>query len=275
LLVEQALIESKTPFHMIFDEHLETLSPSTCKVLVLPNSECLSDRQIASIRRFVNAGGGLIATEQTGLYDLWRRVRLTPGLQELLPEKTLGKPYQEDVVGGTQAVDDATKNVNASTELRPAEQITRREVGRGRVAYLPAVEFDGAMPKAEPYFTIGTALWKRPKNWRQLTDAIAWVSRGDIPLEVQGPDYLIANVVEQPGRHRRLLHLVNCDTEHVAAIDNVKVRCAMASGDAALTVKFYTPDSTDVKSLKFENRDGMVEFTVPSFKVYGVVELSA
>ena len=252
ILVEQALIQSNVPFHMIFDEHLESLSPSVCKVLILPNSECLSDSQIALIRRFVEAGGGLIATEQTGLFDSWRRVRLAPGLQGLVAEQSPDKSGEE----------------NAGATLR-------NEVGRGRVAYIPAIEFDGALPPPEPYFTIGTSYWKRPKNWRQLADAIVWASQGDLPLEVQGPAYLIANVVEQPDRHRRLVHLVNCDAEHVSSIDNVKVRCAMAAGESVARVTFCSPDASGEELLKSEFRDGMVSFTVPRFKVYGIVELSA
>ena len=47
ILVEQALIQAKVPFHLIFDEHLSDLSPAICKVLILPNSECLTDHQLA------------------------------------------------------------------------------------------------------------------------------------------------------------------------------------------------------------------------------------
>src|ERR1035437_1345210 len=73
ILVEQALIQARVPFHLAFDEHLNHLSPETCKVLILPDSECLSDQQLTTISRFVEAGGGLVATEQAGLYDQWRR----------------------------------------------------------------------------------------------------------------------------------------------------------------------------------------------------------
>jgi hypothetical protein len=266
MLVEQALIQSNIPFHMIFDEHLDSLSPSVCKVLILPNSECLSDNQITLIRRFVEAGGGLIATEQTGLYDAWRRVRLAPGLQGLVADQALGMSYQESAMSGAGPLTSGKGNAGATTH---------NEVGGGRVAYMSAIEFDGALPPPEPYFSIGMSLWKRPKNWRQLIDAIAWASRGDIPLEVQGPQYLIANMVEQPDRHRRLVHLVNCDAEHVSSIANVKVRCAMAAGESAATVRFYSPDSSSGELLKGESRDGMVSLTVPAFKVYGVVELTA
>ena len=44
ILVEQALIQARVPFHLVFDEHLEQL-PSLCKVLILPDTECLSDAQ--------------------------------------------------------------------------------------------------------------------------------------------------------------------------------------------------------------------------------------
>lgn len=151
----------------------------------------------------------------------------------------------------------------------------RNEVGRGRVAYIPAIEFDGTLPPPEPYFTIGTSLWKRPKNWRQLIDAILWASHDDVPLEVQGPEYLIANVVEQADQHRRMVHLVNCDAEHVSAIANVKVRCAMPAAVSAVKITFHTPDTSGGEPLKFESREGIVSFTVPNFKVYCVVELSA
>ncbi len=55
ILVEQALIQSRIPFHLIFDEPLPDLSK--LKLLILPDSECLSDGQIAKIRNFVENGG--------------------------------------------------------------------------------------------------------------------------------------------------------------------------------------------------------------------------
>jgi beta-galactosidase GanA len=76
ILTEQALIQARIPFDLIFDEHLSDLSKY--KVLVLPETECLSDAQLASIRSFVAGGGGLVATGQAGLYDQWRRVRVQP-----------------------------------------------------------------------------------------------------------------------------------------------------------------------------------------------------
>jgi Beta-galactosidase trimerisation domain/Beta-galactosidase len=78
ILAEQALIEERIPFRLIFDDHVADLSPY--RVVVLPESECLSDKQIAAIRLFVERGGGLVVVGRSGLYDQWRRLRINPGL---------------------------------------------------------------------------------------------------------------------------------------------------------------------------------------------------
>ena len=67
---------------------------------------------------------------------------------------------------------------------------SERSLAGGAWSIFPGIEFDGPLPPAEPYFSIGPAFWKRPKNWKQLVDAVAWASQGDVPLQVFGPDYL-------------------------------------------------------------------------------------
>jgi hypothetical protein len=252
ILVEQTLIQEKVPFHLIFDEGLSNLSPAMCKVLILPDSECLSDDQIASIRRFVEAGGGLIATEETGLYDSWRRLRVKPGLQGLIDNQPAAAAYQEEV---------ASVSVVAGV---PAQ----KQFGRGRVVYLSGIEFDGPLPPSQPYFKIGAEFWKRPKNWKQLIDAVEWTSQGDVPLQVSGPDFLAANLVEQPDKQRRLIHLVNYNTSKVPSIENIEVKCALPQGRSASAVRLYSVDSDTYKTLNFQMKDAQVVFTVPSLNTY-------
>ena len=76
ILAEQALIQARIPFDLVFDAHLANLAKY--RALVLPESECLSDAQLASIRRFAEKGGGLVVIGRSGLYDQWRRVRVQP-----------------------------------------------------------------------------------------------------------------------------------------------------------------------------------------------------
>ena len=258
ILVEQALIQARVPFHLVFDEHLSQLSASRCKVLILPNSECLSDEQLASIRRFVDDGGGVIATEQAGLYDSWRRLRIEPGLRGLVDHQPRPREYEETVTGSP------TKG-GAST---------RKEVGRGRVVYFPEIKFDGQLPPSEPYFNISRHFWKRPQNWADLVDAIRWAAQGDIPLEVMGPDFLVANLIEQPETRKRLVHLVNYNPQMVPIIENIEVLCAVPARQAPAGVNWLTPDSNAAVSLDFRPQGQYARFAIPKLNTYGVAVIS-
>ncbi|MGO8718783.1 MAG: hypothetical protein ACLQMO_06145 [Acidobacteriaceae bacterium] len=258
ILVEQALIQARVPFHLLFDAHLRDLSPALCKVLILPDSECLSDEQLASIRRFVEAGGGLIATEESGLYDQWRRLRVKPGLEGLVDGQAPAAAYQEEVTMAQIA----------------AGAPTRKQVGQGRVVYFPGIEFDGAMPTAESYFTIGPKFWKRPKNWQELLDAVTWAAQGDIPLQVDGPDFLAANLVEQPEKRRRLVHLVNYNPREMPSIENITVKCAVPEGKSANAVTLYSVHSDTGDAIDFRMQGENAVFSVPRLNTYGMVAVS-
>jgi len=258
ILVEQALIQARVPFHLVYDEHLEHLSPSLCKVLILPDSECLSDAQLAAIRRFVEAGGGLIATEQAGLYDEWRRLRVKPGLKGLVENQSQAPAYEESVAEATIA------------SGSPA----RREFGRGRVVYFPGIDFDGSLPAPEPYFSIDKQFWKRPRNSEEVINAVHWVARGDMPLEATGPDFLVANLVEQGHERRRLVHLLNYDTKRTPSIESIDVKCEVPEGQAAKGVTLYSADSDASNILSFRMEGSMAVFTVPELSTYCMVAVS-
>src|SRR5574340_150841 len=188
ILVEQALIQAKIPFDLIFDEHLRDLSKY--RVLLLPESQCLSDEQVALVRRFVERGGGLIATGQAGLYDEWRRLRVKPGLAGLLDSQAPARGYQERVE--SEAI---------------SGRAVRKPYGKGRAAYFPDVPFDGPQPKLGNYFDVPNRYWKAPKNWLEIAEAVRWAAGGELPVEVSGPPFLVANLVSQPDKRRVLLHL--------------------------------------------------------------------
>ena len=54
---------------MLTEHDLEDADLQGIRVLVLPNVACMSPRAAEVVRRFVAAGGGLIATFETSLYD--------------------------------------------------------------------------------------------------------------------------------------------------------------------------------------------------------------
>ncbi|MEO8028617.1 MAG: alpha-amylase family protein, partial [Bryobacteraceae bacterium] len=67
----QALVEARVPFEMVHDGLLDAAHLARLKTLILPNVAALSAKQCDQIRAFVARGGGLIATNETSLYDEW------------------------------------------------------------------------------------------------------------------------------------------------------------------------------------------------------------
>jgi hypothetical protein len=127
MLFEQALIQAKVPFDIIFDAHLKELSKY--RVLVLPDQECLSEEQMGLIRQYLEKGGGVIATEHTSLYTEWRERRRDFGLKDLF---RVSAPGWRGARRAESLIDS------------PA---TRNQVGTGRVVYLAEVKPAIAAPR--------------------------------------------------------------------------------------------------------------------------------
>ena len=79
----QALLESKIPFTLIDDGFLDPQHLSRYRLLILPNAALMSDAQCAAIRAFVAAGGRIVATHETSLYDENGKRRADFGLADL------------------------------------------------------------------------------------------------------------------------------------------------------------------------------------------------
>jgi hypothetical protein len=155
-LCEQALWDRHVPFGIIFDGNLADLSAHN--VVLLANQDALSDEAVARLRAFVEAGGGLVATDRTGRLDDWRRERPASALTEAFG---LG-----------------------------ADRPRRRRLGRGRVAYVPAVvpalavsESGGAAHTGRSRHDDAVA----PRNWRQIEAALRWAAGGAWSLQTLGP----------------------------------------------------------------------------------------
>jgi len=248
-LAEQALIQARIPFDLVFDEHLSDLKKY--RVLILPDSECLSDQQLKQIRSFVAGGGGLVAMGQSGLYDQWRRLRVTPGLAGLVDGQMPAKAYEETV---------------QETEITGA--VSRKEVDRGRTVYIPELRFDGPLPPTEPFFKIGNRFWKAPKNANELVQAVEWASKDEIPASITGPDYLIANVATQSAHSRTMVHLVNYNSKNQQQVGAVDVHLKLPRAAKPKEVRLYSPDGSDGETLKWQAESGGVSFTVPGVQVY-------
>ena len=87
----QALVEARIPFEMVHDRLLDPSLLENFRVLVLPNIAALSDAQCSQLREFVRAGGGLVATYETSLYNEWGARRNDFGLGALFGARYAGE----------------------------------------------------------------------------------------------------------------------------------------------------------------------------------------
>jgi hypothetical protein len=256
ILAEQTLIQARIPFDLVFDDHLKDLSKY--RVLILPDSECLSDEQLAAVRSFVEKGGGLLAIGQSGLYDEWRRLRVRPGLTGLVDGQVRARGYEENV---------------RRTETTGAP--VRKQVQQGRAVYIPGLRFDGAMPERENYSSISARYWKLPRNWQEVADSVRWLAQYELPASISGPAYLVGNLVSQPDKRRAMVHLVNYNRRTTTSIKSVEVRYRLPRGEKVKDVRIYSPDSDGAPVTLSATASGAeAVFTVPEVKVYSIAVVS-
>jgi hypothetical protein len=87
----QALVEARVPFEMVHDGLLDAAHIARYRTLILPNIAALSDKQCDQLLDYTAAGGRIVATYETSLYDEWGVRRADFGLAELFGASFGGK----------------------------------------------------------------------------------------------------------------------------------------------------------------------------------------
>jgi len=99
---EQALIENRICFQIIYDHHLEDLT--RYHTLILAGCVALSDQQIKLIRRYVESGGRLCIVGPAATHDEWMRPRHKPALDDLLADHVVRVKENGDIIGAIRRV---------------------------------------------------------------------------------------------------------------------------------------------------------------------------
>jgi len=247
MLFEQAMIQARVPFDIIFDGNLKNLEKY--RVLVLADQECLNDDKLDLIRKFVEGGGSLVATEHSTLYNEWRQRRRNFGLVDLWK---VDAPRWR----GAREPEDILKIATI-----------RRQVGRGRVVYIPEVK--PAIPKP-PGARMTSQYWKLPLNSRELVDDVRWAEGGRLALEVAAPPTVAAELVEQKQKGEMIVHLLNYDVARTPSVHQIGIDLRLPEGKKATKVSLVSPDEAGTLSLPFLPKNGRVSFSVPSLKTYSL-----
>jgi len=114
----QALVEEHLPFEMVNDKLLDAEHLKPFRLLILPNIAALSDSQCRQLEDYVNAGGSLVATFETSLYDEEGRPRADFGLKDLFGVSVDRTPGTDTPAPGTSAPSDMVEGPMRNSYLR-------------------------------------------------------------------------------------------------------------------------------------------------------------
>jgi hypothetical protein len=243
-----ALIRARIPYLPI---HIDEIGrQAAIRTLILPSIGAMSDAQAAAIRQHAAAGGSIVATGETGLYDEWGDPRRDFALADLFGCHRAGERLAAR----------APRTASLHTYLRlPADVRSRHDILRGFEAtdvvalgsLLTAMPVDAGSQVAAtfvppfPTYPPETA-WMRepstnipgvvvserggariaflpadldrryaaehlPDHARLLANIVRWAAGGSIPLDVKGTGLVDCHLYQQPGRV--ILHLVNLTSE--------------------------------------------------------------
>jgi hypothetical protein len=232
-MAEQTLQQRQIPFDIIFDQQIDKLDKYL--VLVLADQESLTDQSIMAIKQFVNNGGGLVLTENSGKYDGWRRLREKSLMQEILPADKMNDKF-------------------------PAKEVYSFTFGKGRVIYLPTLTKPGIDVK------LGfESVWVMPENWGELESAVYWAAGGRLPLQVISPEWI--GVSHDTKEEREVIHLFNYknagNAGGITLEYNGKVKKAWA----------VSPDFAGKKAIPYTEEGGNTVIRISDLIVYEIIVL--
>jgi len=81
-LASKPVPEARIPYLPVHADHIDR-DAKNLSLLVLPNLGLMTDTQIASVKRFAEGGGGLLATGESSLYNEWGDRRSDYALSDL------------------------------------------------------------------------------------------------------------------------------------------------------------------------------------------------
>ena len=243
----RALFEAHLPVRVLTEYDLEAADLRGVRVLVLPETRVLSDRAGEVVRRFVAAGGGLLATGSPGLYDEAFQARTNFVIADLLHAEFAGEHEvwtreaqlslslatahpivsdpavreQEETAwrdpNGAPPPHGPIDLVAGATRVQPRDGATVlvqwRTNDGGNVAF-PALQIAAHGRGRVVYAPAGLdqAMYLYPNRAARalLVNSVRWLA-GDVPapVEVDAPLLLAVTCRRQPAAGRTIVHLLN------------------------------------------------------------------
>jgi hypothetical protein len=245
LYFEQVLIQTKIPFDIIFDENLTDLERYS--VLILPNVESLSERQAEFFRNYVKNGGAIVATEQTSLYDEFRRKRDDFALNDVFGishNKISGQTEHENVYRNTCA------NGRSSyiTHIKPSLLIPDNRIST-----------NGIYPEC-------IAL---PKNYQKMVEEVLWATANNIGLFMKAPLSVVQELLYQEKEKRIILHVLNYDLKK--NYKDIEIRLSIPDKHKVKEIMLLELDKDEPLVVPYTKQHSDIVFTIAHLEIYALI----
>jgi hypothetical protein len=199
LAFDQYLIERRISFDIVHNAQLARLD-RRYQLLAVAGAEVMADEVRDAIVRFVRRGGRLLLTGASGVYDRYYRIRRQPAASGKL--RTM-KDYET-----------ALRPLNAFHELigpdplGSGQSVIRRQAGKGRVAWMRAMDVD-RLPRTAENWMIGADWFMLPRNATDIDAVLAWLVPSGFGLRVDTGGKLYVHHAERQDTGEWLVHLIN------------------------------------------------------------------
>lgn len=226
----ELLSRSQRAFDIVDEEAIAGGGLAGCELLILPGAACLPRAVCEVIARYVENGGGLIATFNTGLYDETGAPYEAPPLARVLGAKGRPRvrhnPYEHIAADGAGLFSGIRQKLIPSAHLGVLCEAAPGAVGTARYRAPQTARYCPLPGETEyPYivtnrFGKGKSIWftanvdgffshyKLPEYKRLLQNAVEAFRPPEVVVEAPcGVDSIHVSLRAQPGR--LMLHIIN------------------------------------------------------------------
>jgi len=291
----EMLLRNHTPFDVIDDVYLEKEGLQRYRLIVLPNTACMSHQTAHRLKDYVRKGGNLICTFETSLYDGHGEKQQDFQLQEVYGVKSKDRvfgPMNHDYLTPVTThpiLQDIAKWIPApkygiETELGEAIPLmlySQRLTGRYDAAPSPSPDMAlavNAYGAGKAVYFAGTfadsyAAFHFNDYLRLTGNIIKELAPPPISLE-NAPASLEVTLRSQAEGRRRIIHLVNFTGEmtrpmrRIVPIKNVRITLKGTRGVQSVR------SLRGRRELRFKSEKSAVSFTVPRVDEYEAVVVS-
>jgi hypothetical protein len=302
--IYDALLQGRFAFDFVHEDRLELERLSKYRALLLPNVAILSDGQCQQLRDYVRAGGSLMASFETSLYDEDLKPRANFGLSDLMGVNKAGDVMGTNGNAYSARIEKAHAIVNGFNNTNwiagAQNRVPLKPVQNPLLTVVPGfVRYPPELAYPEPSHTNEPAIVMRESGasrtvwfpgdiertyWltghgdllRLLHNAIRWVTHDERVFHVEGAGLVEVFCWEtSPGYAVHLLNYTNSNAHHGWLLST--------NPSAPQKVTMKLPSGINVRSIEllkaeqnpsFRFQDQMLQFTIPLLEDYEVAAIT-